>query len=323
MANGSHRTPGFSSTCSFPMPTASHEGTPETFPFFPLSTFPLLCLPLSFCPNRSDSGADSLVQQILNKLLYTSHLVGHLFPHTRKKEIKTKQGSATADRLRSTILGSAITSRVGLGRASRALAARDSGSKVVARFSRPGMSRGSRETGAGNGQGAWDARLTCIPLLHVSGLESLQPHGVGGGASAQALGARALSAPPRGAELTSRPADAAAAGYYLLGAGVQPSPSARRALGGRQVSAPGQVSAASLEQLVRTRVWFPLLEVKHNRESGTWGLGSGCVYFSHQVGAAGQQGNLLYFLPEDAFAVALQSEDGVLRWQPPNRLAAV
>lgn len=171
----------------------------------------------------------TLVQQILNKLLYTSHLVGHLFPHTRKKEIKTKQGSATADRLRSTILGSAITSRVGLGRASRALTARDSGSKVVARFSRPGMSRGSRETGAGNGRGAWDARLTCIPLLHVSGLQSLQPHGVGGsGASAQALGARALSAPPRGAGLTSRPADAAAAGYYLLGAGVQPSPSARR-----------------------------------------------------------------------------------------------
>ena len=70
-------------------------------------------------------------------------------------------------------------------------------------------------------------------------------------------------------------------------------------------------------------MWFPLLEVKHNRESGTWGLGSGCVYFSRQVGAAGQQGNLLYFLPVDAFAVALQPEDGVLRRQPPNGLAAV
>ena len=132
MAKGSHRTPGFSSTCSFPTPTASDEGTREAFPFFPLSTFPLLCLPLSFCQNRSDSGADSLVQQILNKLLYTSHLVGHLFPHTSKKEIKTKQASATADSLRSSILGSAITSRVGFGRASRALTARDSGSKVVA-----------------------------------------------------------------------------------------------------------------------------------------------------------------------------------------------
>ena len=70
---------------------------------------------------------------------------------------------------------------------------------------------------------------------------------------------------------------------------------------------------------------FLLLEVKHVRESGTRGLGLGCVSFiSCQVGAPGREGNLKIISSRRTRSLLHCSRRmGVLKWQAPDRLAAV
>ena len=104
MANGgSHRRPGFSSTCSSPVPTASDESTPGAFPFSHYQPFPS-CLCVS-AKREAAVGTTLLYSKFSGSCFARLIWWVILFPDTGKKEVTTRQGSAAADTLRSTILG--------------------------------------------------------------------------------------------------------------------------------------------------------------------------------------------------------------------------
>lgn len=82
------------------MPTASNRGTSEDPPFFSYKASPLLCLPLSLCPNTRESAT---ITRVLASSEYTAfacaRLVGLHFlsqmeePEERPSQLNLGEGS--------------------------------------------------------------------------------------------------------------------------------------------------------------------------------------------------------------------------------------